>query len=248
MAEGPQVLRRTEWLNRYLRGRKILRCESQREDIAAHTLLHLVINEVSCKGKNIFIELEDGRFLHNHLLMRGKWKKLSGAQLFFPADTWLGLDVGSYTVCNIGGQRLRLICQKEVEKQLEALGPDAMARPYPANEIRSSLLKSNLPICEALLQQSITAGVGNIAKSEILFTARIAPTRIMADLTDAEVNQLMDAIQSILWNSYHQGGRWICRVYRRAGKPCMECGSSIFSMAIKPSKRATYYCPRCQKS
>ena len=35
MAEGPQVLRRTEWLNRYLSGRKILRCVSQREDISA---------------------------------------------------------------------------------------------------------------------------------------------------------------------------------------------------------------------
>ena len=246
MAEGPQVLRRTEWLNRYLSGRKILRCISQREDLPAKELASQVVKGVFCKGKNIFIEFEERHFLHNHLLMRGKWKKLNGAQLFVPAGTWLALDVGSYTICNIGGQRLRLINQQEVDRQLTMLGPDVLADPYPKSLILKNLLASQLPISEALLQQSILAGVGNIAKSEILFTARLAPQRVMKEFSEKDTDRLMDAIHSVLWTSYHQGGRWDCRVYRRGGKPCVRCGASVISIALRPSKRATYYCPRCQ--
>ena len=63
MAEGPQVLRRTEWLNRYLSGRKILRCVSHREDIPAQMLSSVVIKAVFCKGKNIFIQLQEWKLL-----------------------------------------------------------------------------------------------------------------------------------------------------------------------------------------
>ena len=66
------------------------------------------IQRAFCKGKHIFIEFDGGSFLHNHLLMRGKWKKLDGNQLFLPEGAWLGLYVGPYTICNLNGQMLNL--------------------------------------------------------------------------------------------------------------------------------------------
>ena len=99
-------------------------------------LVGLAVQRVVCKGKNIFVQFDDGQILYNHLLMRGKWKKLDGAQLFLPAGTWLGLYVGPYTICNIGGQKLKLIDQDQMEEQWESLGPDAMAKPYPADALR----------------------------------------------------------------------------------------------------------------
>ena len=73
LSEGPQVRRRTEWLGKYLAGRKVLRCQSTREDIPAESFTGKRIERVFCKGKHIFVEFEDGLFLHNHLLMRGTW-------------------------------------------------------------------------------------------------------------------------------------------------------------------------------
>ena len=169
MSEGLQVLRRTEWLDRHLADRNVLRCISARSEIPAESLTGRKVQRSFCKGKHIFIEFDGGAFLHNHLLMRGKWKKLDGNQLFLPDVAWLGLYVGPYTVCNLNGQMLNRVGQDDVAKQLASLGPDAMTQPYPADEIRTALAASTVPISEALLDQSVLAGVGNIAKSEILF-------------------------------------------------------------------------------
>ena len=101
MSEGPQVRRRTEWLEKYLAGRKVLRCQSTREDIPAESFTGKRIERVFCKGKHIFLEFEAGLFLHNHLLMRGTWKKLEGQQLFLPPNAWIALYVGPYTICKM---------------------------------------------------------------------------------------------------------------------------------------------------
>jgi hypothetical protein len=80
-----------------------------------------------------------------------------------------------YTMCNLNGQMLRLVNQADVTKQLNTLGPDAMTQPYPIDEIRAALAATELPISEGLLDQSVLAGVGNIAKSEILFQTGLDP-------------------------------------------------------------------------
>ena len=247
MAEGPQVLLRTEWLQRHLGGRKILRCSSSREDIESKRIVGRTVERVFCKGKNIFFDLGSDLYLHNHLLMRGKWKKLSGAQLLLPPGTWVSFDVGPYTLCNIDGQRLRLIGRDELDEQLASLGPDTLQQPYPAEHIRRRLLDSNLAISEALLQQSILAGIGNIAKSEILFQAQIPPDCRMCELSSAEASRLLEAIPTVLWNSHQVGGRWECNVYKRRAKPCVRCGVDIVTVTLRPSKRTTYFCPQCQR-
>ena len=247
MSEGPQVLRRTEWLHRYLAGRNVIRCDSNREDIPAGELNGRQVERVFCKGKNIFIEFEGGQFLHNHLLMRGKWKKLEGQLLLLPEGAWLGLYVGPYTICNLSGQKLKLVGPEEVKEQLASLGPDAMSEPYPATEIRRALLTCTMAISEALLAQSVLAGVGNIAKSEILFLARLDPRIPSTELNEQEMDRLLEATRSVLRDSYNGGGRWKCRVYHRYGDQCDECRTAIRSLSLSPSKRATYFCPKCQR-
>ena len=180
--------------------------------------------------------------------MRGKWRKLDGAQLFMPVDAWLGLYVGPYTIYNIGGQKLKLVDQEQMKEHLASLGPDVMSRPYPANEIRLAIEQASLSVSEALLDQSVVAGIGNIAKSEILFLARLDPRIIANQLSEHQMENLLDAIPTVLWNSYHMGGRWECRIYRRDGKPCDQCKTTVRALSLRPSKRATYFCPNCQGS
>jgi endonuclease-8 len=182
VSEGPQVLRRTEWLNRHLSGRHVVRCHSTRSDIPADALTGRIVQRAFCKGKHIFVEFDGGSFLHNHLLMRGIWRKLEGQQLFLPDGTWLALYVGPYTICNLKGQLLKLADQEEVTALCSSLGPDAMTQPFPSDEIRRSLAATKLPVAEALLAQSIVAGVGNIAKSEALYRAGVDPRLAACEL------------------------------------------------------------------
>ena len=91
------------------------------------------------------------------------------------------------------------------------------------------------------------AGIGNIAKSEILFSAGIDPRAKLSELGDGEMPKLLKAIQETLWSSYNQGGRWKCSVYRKAGEQCVQCGGTIRLIKQPPSRRATYFCPKCQQ-
>ena len=247
MAEGPQVRRRTEWLHRHLASRKVLRCQSTRDDFPAESFTGKRVQRVFCKGKHIFLEFEGDLFLHNHLLMRGTWKKLEGQQLFLPPNAWIALYVGPYTICNLGGQMLKAVTKDDVKGQLATLGPDAMDEPFPEEEITERLMGQRLPIAEALLDQSVVAGIGNIAKSEILFSAGIDPRAKVSELGDGEMPRLLAAIHETLWASYNNGGRWKCSVYRKAGERCINCGGTVRSIRQPPSRQATYFCPRCQR-
>ncbi|REJ74273.1 MAG: hypothetical protein DWQ34_23915 [Planctomycetota bacterium] len=246
MAEGPQVLRRTEWLDRHLTGRKVLRCQSSRDDIPVESISSQRVERVFCHGKHIFIALDGGQILHNHLLMRGRWRKLSGQQLFLPDGAWLSLYVGPHSVVNLNGQKLKLVQHEIVDEQRALLGPDLMTDPFPEVDVCTAILASHLPISEALLDQSVVAGVGNIAKSETLYRAGLDPHIPASGLSDQQMTRLVDAVQGVLWDSYHAGGRWVCRVYQRRGTRCGQCGGTIQSTSLKPSGQTTYFCPGCQ--
>jgi formamidopyrimidine-DNA glycosylase len=178
--------------------------------------------------------------------MKGIWRKLEGQQLFFPDSMWLALYVGPFTICNLKGQMLKLVNEDAVNRQCDSLGPDAMSLPFPRDQIHHALSATELPISEALLDQSILCGVGNIAKSEALYRAGLDPRIAGCELRLVQIERLLEAISTVLWDSYNQGGRWTHHVYQRRGQRCETCGTSIRSMSLAPSKRATYFCPKCQ--
>ncbi len=226
MSEGPQVLRRTEWLHKHLESRRVVRCYSTSGDIPAEELTGRVVLRAFCKGKHIFIEFDGGRYLHNHLLMKGIWRKLEGQQLFFPDTTWLALYVGPFTICNLKGQMLKLVYEDAVNRQCDSLGPDAMPHPFPKDMIGQSLSATKLAISEALLAQSILCGVGNVAKSEALYLAGLDPRIAGCELRPFQMDRLLEAIPAVLWNSYNEGGRWTHNVYHRHGRlrgRCVPC-------------------------
>jgi endonuclease-8 len=234
-------------LHEQLASRKVRQCWSTRDDISSDLFRGKRVRQAFCRGKHIFLEFEGGVFLHNHLMMQGTWIKREGQRPFLPPNTWIAFDVGRYSISNIAGQMLKVVTRDDVDRELAALGPDAMSKPFPEREIFERLIACSLPIAEALLNQQLLAGIGNIAKSEILFSAGIDPRTKANELDDGEMARLIRAIPSTLWESYHNGGRWTCRVYRRDGKACITCGGSIQCLKQPRSRRATYFCPTCQR-
>ena len=196
MAEGPQVLLRTEWLRSWIGGRVAHLVESKRDDLSdqCRQATGRQVESVTCYGKHIFIDFGEDLVLHNHLLMKGRWRKYPGGFLFPPEQAWLVVDVGTCVVCNLEGQMLKWTDRSGREAVVGSLGPDTLKRPYPRDEITSRLRTSTLPISEALLDQTLLAGIGNTAKSEILYTAGLDPSRAAAVLTEGEWDRLHDRI------------------------------------------------------
>lgn len=248
MSEGPQVKLRTEWLNRYLSGRWLVSCSTTRPELerAAAEATGKCVLRCFCKGKHIFIQLEGGLFFHNHLLMRGKWRRAPGEFLLLPAHGRLALCIGEHTVYNVNGQVLEAVTADEVRGILASLGPDVMARPFPRAAVCDALKANTMPIAEALLKQGVVSGIGNVAKSEILHAARIDPHCPACALSTEQLDALLRALQSVMWDSFRNGGRWTYKVYRRAGKPCLTCRAPIQMLRMAPSRRSIYFCPRCQ--
>jgi endonuclease-8 len=116
---------------------------------------------------------------------------------------------------------------------------------------------------DALLNQRVLAGIGNVFKSEILFLAGIEPFTPVAALSDADVERLVAiAREQLAANVLTRSqtltpsiGRRTTRsldpnkklwVYGRGGKPCRRCGAPILARKTGLDARLTYWCPRCQ--
>jgi endonuclease-8 len=250
MSEGPQVKLTTERLAKYLLRKKVTACKTTRPGLVefAERARGRHITDVFCKGKHIFVRFEQDVFLHNHLLMRGKWRRVDGRLLLLPDELWLALEVDNSSVCNYRGQLLKVLTAEQVTAQLKSLGPDVMAATCSPDEIAAALQASDEAVGVTLLDQSVLSGVGNVSKSESLFAARIHPESKANSLDDAALHRLACSIKRLLWDSYRAGGQWTQQVYRRAGMRCFLCGSKVRMIRQGAAQRSTYFCPSCQRT
>src|SRR3954471_16789337 len=85
-----------------------------------------------------------------------------------------------------------------------------------------------LQVGDALLDQRIVAGIGNMWKAEALWHARVSPWQRVSELDDGELAGVVAAAAELMRRSV-AGRREPHRVYRRAGRPCPRCAARIRS-------------------
>ena len=121
--------------------------------------------------------------------------------------------------------------------------------------------RATAPIKSWIMDPNIIAGIGNIYSDEILFFAKVRPTRAVKSLKPKEKMQLYKGVKVVLTNAIgHHGssvfefvrpnGDWgtyghLHKVYGRSGEKCKVCGTIITS--LKFSGRTGSFCPKCQK-
>jgi endonuclease-8 len=99
---------------------------------------------------------------------------------------------------------------------------------------------------DALLDQRLVAGIGNMWKAEALWSARVSPWRALADVSDEQLHETLTAANRLM-RARLEGARPLHRVYRRAGRACSRCGEVIRSYPQGEDARMAYWCPGCQK-
>jgi endonuclease-8 len=200
-----------------------------------------VLEAADAVGKNLLLRFEGGLVLRSHLRMRGRWRvQPRGAPVY--GRPWLVLRGACWEALQFNGPVLEL--GSEVEHRL---GPDVLAAepdyPRMVSNLRSAEPDGRLG--EVLLRQRLVAGIGNLWMAEALWHARLSPWAKLRTLTDAE---LLAAVQQAgrLMRSALEGGRPRRAVYRRAGRPCPQCGTPIRSRGLGDANRTAYWCPSCQ--
>lgn len=144
---------------------------------------------------------------------------------------------------------------------LQRLGPEPFSDDFSLAYFVDALKGRKRPIKNALLDQKLVAGIGNIYADEALFLSGIRPTVRCDRLTKPKITRLHAAIIEVLTTSIESGGTTfsdfrdvhgtngnyggVAWVYDREGEPCRKCDSSI--MRTKLAGRSAHYCAQCQK-
>jgi len=140
----------------------------------------------------------------------------------------------------------------------DQLGPDAVQ--LSPKQLYHHFKKSRRPIKSALLDQHVTAGLGNIYVDELLFACGLHPLKPCNTMCLQDVQQLIRRLRTLLRRAITNGGstfrnyvnadgkpgrfQTYHQVYGRGGLPCAVCQSPLVSICV--SGRTTVFCSRCQ--
>lgn len=150
---------------------------------------------------------------------------------------------------------------------LAKLGIDPFDDRLDGAYLYQKLRHKSVPIKQALLDQAIISGIGNIYASEALFSAGILPTRAAQNLSRKECQVLVDNIRATLKKAIAAGGSTLrdyrkpdgslgyfqhmhC-VYDKEGQPCPGCTCNLSRTGgirkIVQGGRSTYFCETKQR-
>ncbi|OBK38867.1 DNA glycosylase [Mycobacterium sp. 1245111.1] len=250
MPEGDTVFRTAEKLRTALVGHALTRCDIRVPRYATVDLTGQVVDEVRSRGKHLFIRVGPAS-IHSHLKMDGAWRITSkGRRLDHRVRIILenneiraiGIDLGV----------LEILERDHDDDVVAHLGPDLLGADWDADVAVANLIANpDRPIAEALLDQRVMAGIGNVFCNELCFVSGHLPTSPVSAVTDP--HRLAVRARDMLWaNRFRQNrcttgdtrpGRQVW-VYGRRGESCRRCGTPI--AYDSGGERVAYWCPACQ--
>ncbi|MGV0715427.1 endonuclease VIII Nei2 [Mycolicibacterium sp. XJ662] len=252
MPEGDTVWHTAVILRDALEGQTLTRCDVRVPRYATVDLAGRVVDEVVSRGKHLFIRVGDAS-IHSHLKMEGSWKvhprnkpSRAGHRIRIILETKdvqaVGIDLGVLEVCD-----------REHDTDLVAhLGPDLLGDDWEPRVAAGNLTADpDRRLSEALLDQRVMAGVGNVYCNELCYVTGYLPTTPVKSVRDPL--RMVQRARDMLWLNRSRWNRtttgdtrrgnqlW---VYGRAGEPCRRCATPIeFDQG---GERVTYWCPVCQ--
>jgi endonuclease-8 len=257
--EGDTVWLAGKRMHEALAGRVLTRADLRVPRLATADLAGRAVIAVTPRGKHLLTRIEPDLTLHTHFRMDGSW------HLFRPGQRWRGGPPHSIRAILANqdweavGYRLHdveLVPTAEEDRLVGHLGPDLLGPDWDeAEAVRRLAAEPAREIGQALLDQRVLAGIGNVYKAEVLFVRGISPfTPVGAagDLTKVvqTAHRLLSANrdhpEQSTTGSLRRGEQHY--VYLRAGQPCRRCGTRIATaeQGDPPYQRPTWWCPHCQ--
>ena len=221
------------------------------------------IQKVMRVGKYLFVRFESDRGLQIHLKMTGR---LIFDDPFYNTATHTrvvlsladGRKIYYWDTRMFGYIKLSENLEVTREKLKQKMGPE----PWDISDIDllRKLQKTGRAIKEAILDQNMLAGVGNIYANDGLWLAGIDPRRIAKSLKLKEVAKLRKSLCQVLERGLATGGAsdntyrdfYGLRgsyqdeflTYGRTGEPCNKCGTKLQRIVV--GGRGTWLCEGCQ--
>jgi endonuclease-8 len=229
-----------------------------------------VVDRVESRGKWLLIYFSGDLVLVTHMRMSGSWHIYRVGERWHRSRSEMRVVIATTefeaVAFNVPVAKFYTARSLERNSTISKLGPDLLGVEFAADEAKARLLAhGGEEIANALLNQRVMAGLGNVYKSEVLFACGVHPFRLVATLTGAEVECILERARHFLEANVKDGAEggmvtytglrrttraadpgarlW---VYRRQGRECRRCGTAILMRRQGPGARSTYWCPVCQ--
>lgn len=283
MPELPEVETVRRGLAPVMEGQVIARAEVNRPDLRwpfpermAERLAGQRVERLRRRSKYILADLSGGETLLIHLGMSGRMTVSGDPTGRFPRDhpaaakhdhVVLHMGNGARIIFNdprrFGMMDLIVTTTADRHRLLAVLGPEPLGNDFHEDHLIAAFKGRNMPVKTALLDQRIVAGLGNIYVCEVLYRAKIAPTRKIGKIAPERVAALVPVIRRVLIEAIAAGGSSLSdfrqangelgyfqhsfAVYGREGAQCCASGCSAAIRRITQGGRSTFYCAQCQR-
>lgn len=273
MPEGDTIFRAARTLHRALAGREVVRFESV---YPALTRVHedtpitgRTMESVTAAGKHLLMRFSGDLVLRTHMRMNGSW------HLYRPGERWqrpqrdmrIVIATDAFEAVGFNVPVAEFLQEKDVARQddLRLMGPDLLGESFDPDEaVRRLRARGGDAIADAILNQRVVAGIGNVYKSEVLFLCGVNPFTPVRQVSDEALRTILVTAREHMQANVkdptaaivtYRGYRRTTRradpgqslyVYGRARKPCRRCGTLVLVRAQGRDARLTYWCPACQ--
>ncbi|MDP3741421.1 MAG: bifunctional DNA-formamidopyrimidine glycosylase/DNA-(apurinic or apyrimidinic site) lyase [bacterium] len=158
---------------------------------------------------------------------------------------------------------LRLVNDQDLSKvrELQEYGPEPLTTQFTIMHLMvAATLRPRVTIKQFLMDPKVVAGIGNIYSDEILYWAKVRPTRKVFGIRNQELGKIHKYIKIVLKKALQAQGSSVGdffkvdgsegayhrqhRVYGKAGQSCKRCGTVVLS--VKLGGRTSSFCPKCQ--
>ena len=271
MPELPEVETVKNGLKKKVLNKKITGCRVLYDGIIAYPdkdkfikeIINQTINDIKRRGKFLIFDLDD-YYLISHLRMEGK---------YFIKEIDEDLSKHDHVIFTLDNReelryndtrkfgKMHLVKKDELDiTPLSKLGLEPWDDNLTIEYLKEKMNKKKA-IKTLLLDQSIIVGIGNIYADEILFLSRINPEMCGCNLTNKNLQDIIDNTKITLEKAIQAGGTTIhsytavdgitgrfqqeLLVHSRKSESCSECNSEILKIVV--NGRGTYYCPKCQR-
>jgi endonuclease-8 len=274
MPEGDTIFRSARALNLALQGKQVASFETAYAHLASvddqTPVAGRTVERVESRGKWLLIHFSGGLILVTHMLMSGSW------HIYRPGERWrrsrshmrAALAVSDFVAVAFDVPVASFHTARSLERNtaIPKLGPDLLSGGFSQDEALQRLqARGDDEIANALLNQRVIAGIGNVFKSEVCFACGVNPFAKVSALPPAKLEQLLEASRRLMAANVAEGAGdrivtytgprrttgadnptarlW---VYGRRGKQCRRCGTLILMRKQGVGARSTYWCPECQ--
>lgn len=242
MPEGPSLFILKEETARYV-GQEIVEAGGNTTAIDTGRLVGQTILSLRTWGKHFLIELPD-MALRIHFLLFGTYRVNERRDK--PPRLFLRMADGgeiNFYACSV----------REIERDLDAQydwSADVMNEAWnPARARKKLRAQPHMLACDALLNQDIFSGVGNIIKNEVLFRIRVHPSSTVGALPARKLCALVAEARQYSFDFLEWKKQYVLKQHwlAHAKTTCPRCNIPFKKAHLGRSNRRSFFCERCQK-